>query len=84
MKRATTIGEIPNAFPPSALTKEDLDEFYDADTMYVRTGDKYDSPIADIYDHCTDSAPAGPPGPRGPRSGGSRRAGSGGPRRRGR
>ena len=56
MKRATTIGEIPNAFPPSALTKEDLDEFYDADTMYVRTGDKYDSPIADIYDHCTDSA----------------------------
>ena len=56
MKRATNITEIPNAFPPSPLTKDEMDEFYDADTMYVRTGKKYDSPIADIYNHCTDPA----------------------------
>ena len=48
MKRATNITEIPNAFPPSPLTKDEMDEFYDADTMYVRTGKKYDSPIDDI------------------------------------
>ena len=52
MKRATNITEIPNAFPPTPLTKDELDEFYDADTMYVRMGNNYNSPIRKIYEHC--------------------------------
>ena len=56
MKRATAIADIPNAFPPTPLANEELEQFYDADTMFVRTGDRNDSPIDDIYDHCTDSS----------------------------
>lgn len=56
MKKATRVSEIPNAFPANPLSKEELDEFYDGNTMIVRTGNKYDSPIDDIYEHCIDPA----------------------------
>lgn len=50
MKYAKNISEIPNAFTPRPLGKADLKQFYCGDTMEVRTGDPYDSPIEDIYD----------------------------------
>ena len=52
MKRATTIADIPNAFPPTPLANEELEQFYDADTMVVRMGNTYNSPIRKIYEHC--------------------------------
>ena len=52
MKYANNISEIPNAFTPRPLSSIDLEQFYCGDTMAVRTGDPYDSPIEDIYDAC--------------------------------
>lgn len=51
MKYATNIREIPNAFMQEPLKAEDMKEFYE-ETMEIRTGEKGDSPIEDIYDEC--------------------------------
>lgn len=52
MKFAENIIDIPNAFDPNPLNDEELTRFYCDETMYVRTGDEYMSPIEDIYDAC--------------------------------
>lgn len=52
MKFAERIIDIPNAFDPSPLNDEQLSRFYYEETMCVRTGDEYMSPIADICDAC--------------------------------
>lgn len=46
------ISEILNAFSPAPLKKEQMAEFYCADTMEYHTSDKYDSPIEDFADIC--------------------------------
>lgn len=53
---AANIKDIPNAFQPLALTMEELTQFYYDGTMPVRTGDKYVSPIEDIYEDCKNSS----------------------------
>ena len=52
MKYADSILDIPNAFNASPLNEDELKEFYCDKTMEIRTGDKYDSPILDIYEAC--------------------------------
>jgi energy-coupling factor transporter ATP-binding protein EcfA2 len=52
MKFAENVIGIPNAFNPNPLNDEQLPRFYYDETMCVRTGDKYLSPIEDIYDAC--------------------------------
>ena len=52
MKFAHTVREMPNAFQPKALSIEELEEFYYDGTMPVRTGDRYTSPIEDIFLQC--------------------------------
>ena len=51
LERALTLETIPNAFHQDPLRKEDS-EFYYGNTMIVRTGNPYDSPIEDIFDAC--------------------------------
>lgn len=51
MKKAAAVSEIPNSFKPTPLEAADMNEFYE-DTMAVRTGQKAESPIKDIYDGC--------------------------------
>lgn len=52
MKFAECVIDIPNAFDPNPLNNEQLSRFYCEETMCVRTGDAYMSPIEDIYDAC--------------------------------
>lgn len=52
MKYANQVSEIINAFSLAPLKKEQMAEFYCADTMEYRTSDKYSSPIEDIFDIC--------------------------------
>lgn len=52
MKFAERVTDIPNAFDPNPLNDEQLARFYCEETMYVRTGDEYTSPIEDICDAC--------------------------------
>lgn len=52
MEFAKCVIDIPNAFDPKPLNTEQLARFYCEETMCVRTGDKYMSPIQDIYDDC--------------------------------
>jgi hypothetical protein len=51
MKYANEIIDIINAFKTDALSGSELDGFYKG-TMEFRTGDKFISPIRDIYDAC--------------------------------
>lgn len=52
MKFAEHVIDIPNAFDPNPLNNEQLARFYCEETMSVRTGDAYMSPIEDICDAC--------------------------------
>jgi len=52
MKYANNINDITDAFKPSALAGEELDRFFCDETMEFRTGDKYRSPIEDIFKAC--------------------------------
>lgn len=52
IKKAERIEEIPNAFPATPLSGDDLDIFYN-ETMEVRTADPSKSPIEDLFDACT-------------------------------
>ncbi len=52
MKFAENIIDIPNAFNPNPLNNEELARFYCEETMCVRTGDEFMSPIENIYDAC--------------------------------
>lgn len=52
MKYAEKIIDIGNAFNAGPLKIEELDQFYHKETMEFRTGDKYVSPIKDIYEAC--------------------------------
>ena len=52
MKFAEKVIDIPNAFAPNPLIGEELPHYYCEETMRVRTGDDYMSPIEDIYDAC--------------------------------
>ena len=52
MKFAEKVIDIPNAFAPNPLIGEELPHYYFEETMRVRTGDDYMSPIEDIYDAC--------------------------------
>lgn len=52
MKYATKVSEIINAFSPQPLLGSEMDEFYCADTMEFRMGDKYCSPMEDIFEDC--------------------------------
>lgn len=52
MKFAERVIDIPNAFDPNPLNDEQLARFYCEETMCVRTGDEYMSPIEDICDAC--------------------------------
>lgn len=52
MKFAERVTDIPNAFDPNPLNDEQLARFYCEETMCVRTGDEYTSPIEDICDAC--------------------------------
>ena len=55
LERALTLETIPNAFHQDPLRKEDS-EFYYGNTMIVRTGNPYDSPIEDIFDACVEQS----------------------------
>ncbi|MCL1816890.1 MAG: hypothetical protein FWG43_04740 [Clostridiales bacterium] len=52
MKFAENINDIGNAFNSNPLKIEELDQFYYENTMEFRTGDKYISPIYDIFCEC--------------------------------
>jgi len=52
MKYAETIMDITNTFKNGPLDENELKEFYCCNTMEFRTGDKYSSPILDIYEAC--------------------------------
>lgn len=52
MKYADRVSEMMNAFSPAPLKIEQMQEFYCSDTMEYRVGDKYSSPMEDIYDMC--------------------------------
>jgi predicted AAA+ superfamily ATPase len=52
MKYAEHLADIPNAFKLGPLEPEELERFFCNETMEFRTGDKYDSPIRDIYEDC--------------------------------
>ncbi len=52
MKFAESVIDIPNAFDPNPLNDGELARYYCEETMCVRTGDKYMSPIDDICDAC--------------------------------
>lgn len=52
MRFANQISEMFNAFSPEPLKGEQMETFYCGDTMEYRMGDKYDSPIEDIYEIC--------------------------------
>ncbi len=57
MQFANSVNEMLSAFDPSPLKGQDLKEFYYDGTMEVRTGDRYDSPIQDIYEACEMPSP---------------------------
>lgn len=50
--KAADLSGIIAAFKAAPLDGNDLDKFY-CETMETRTGDKYSSPIEDIYEACT-------------------------------
>lgn len=52
MHYAESLMDIPSAFAPWPLNGENLERFYYRETMEVRTGDPYYSPIEDIYEAC--------------------------------
>ena len=52
MRFANQISEIFNAFSPEPLKGEQMEKFYCGNTMEYRMGDKYDSPIEDIFESC--------------------------------
>ena len=58
MTKATTLKEVLDVFNLDGLTDEaenidkTFDSFYNPDTMVARTGDKYDSPMLDLYERC--------------------------------
>ena len=52
MKYAETIMDITNTFKNGPLDENELKKFYCGNTMEFRTGDKYSSPILDIYEAC--------------------------------
>jgi energy-coupling factor transporter ATP-binding protein EcfA2 len=49
---AKTIQNFLKAFDPEPLTEDQLPEFYCEGTIELRTGDKHESPIADIIEAC--------------------------------
>ena len=51
VKYANDLHGIITAFKAAPLDGNDLDKFY-CETMETRTGDKYSSPIQDIYEAC--------------------------------
>ena len=52
MSRAQNLSEIAKCFAPEPLKEvKDFNEYY-CETMEVRTSDKYDSPLDNIYDKC--------------------------------
>ncbi len=51
MALAKTVQEIPNACNLDPLKGKDLEDFY-VETMPARTGDDYESPMADIFIGC--------------------------------
>ena len=54
LTKAADLNGIYNAFEPHPLrTKEELAEFYNSDTMEVRTGDRYRSPMISLLEACT-------------------------------
>ena len=53
MKYANHVCEMINAFSPAPLQINQMAEFYCEDTMEYRTSDKYNSPIEDIIDLCS-------------------------------
>lgn len=55
MKYADRVSEMMNAFSPAPLKIEQMQEFYCSDTMEYRVGDKYSSPMEDIYDMCREA-----------------------------
>ena len=55
MRYANEITEIINAFSPEPLKADQMDEFYCGDTMELRMGDKYSSPMEDIFDLCQEA-----------------------------
>ncbi|MCL2624219.1 MAG: ATP-binding protein [Planctomycetaceae bacterium] len=52
MKFAHNLGDFALAFEPEALSGKDLDEFYYKDTMPIRMGDDYVSPMNNIFISC--------------------------------
>ena len=55
MRYANEITEIINAFSPEPLKADQMDEFYCGDTMELRMGDKYSSPMEDIFGLCQEA-----------------------------
>lgn len=55
MKYAEQVSEMLNAFSPQPLKREQMGEFYCAETMEYRMSDKYSSPIEDILELCQES-----------------------------
>ncbi len=55
MRYANEITEIINAFSPEPLKADQMEEFYCGDTMELRMGDKYSSPMEDIFDLCQEA-----------------------------
>lgn len=55
MRYASKVSEVINAFSQDPLRIDQMEEFYCGNTMEYRTGDKYSSPIEDIFEACQEA-----------------------------
>jgi energy-coupling factor transporter ATP-binding protein EcfA2 len=53
IEKAENLDAILNAFRLEPLNEHELAKFYYGNTMAIRTGDEYTSPLDDLFDFCT-------------------------------
>jgi len=53
MEKAKELSAILRSFRLEPLRESDLAEFYFGDTMFIRTGDRWISPLRELYRSCT-------------------------------
>ncbi|MCL2134314.1 MAG: hypothetical protein FWH37_02005 [Candidatus Bathyarchaeota archaeon] len=51
-KKATGLRDMPKTFNSEVLTESQLHAFYYGDTMAIRMGDKWDSPLKNLFEEC--------------------------------
>ena len=53
VEKAEDLSVFFRAFTTEPLGEDQLDTFYFEDTMSIRMGDDYDSPLKDLFEKCT-------------------------------